>query len=124
MISRKFLPHQLDYGTELETQQRISVTAGFQPSICHECRGLPPETHPVAPIRGQTTKIRRYYWRELAFREMELFAEWAESRGFSPSEVSGAEATAAHNYAAQRALQEIKTLHEVQPKYTFQEESQ
>jgi hypothetical protein len=123
-IGRKFLPHQLDYGTELETQQRIAVTVGFQPSVCRECRGFPPETHLVAPIPGRTSKIRRYYWRELAFREMELFAEWAESHGFSPSEVSGAEAATAHNHAAQQALQEIKTLHEFQPKYIFQEESQ
>jgi len=33
LIGEKFLPHQLDQGTEFETQRTIPVTAGFQPSI-------------------------------------------------------------------------------------------
>src|SRR5690606_4873145 len=50
---RRFLPHQLDEGTELGTQARVSVTAGFQPKVCPECRGLPPVNAPVAAIYGR-----------------------------------------------------------------------
>lgn len=121
---RRFLQHQLDRGTELETQQWIPVTGGFQPAICRACRGLPPEAYPVASIPGRTTKIRRYYWRELAFREMELFAEWAKAHGVSPEEVTGPEAETVRKEVAEQALQEIKQLHETTPKYIFREESQ
>ncbi len=120
----RFLPHQLRHATELGTQQRIAVTGGFQPAVCRECRGLPPEAHPVAPIPGRTSKIKRYYWRELAFREMELFAEWAESHGVSPEQSSGPAAKAARGAAADEALREIRMLHETAPKYTYHETSQ
>lgn len=123
-IGRRFSRHQLDHGTELDRQQQILVTAGFQPSICHECRGLPLRAHPVASIHGRTTKIRRYYWRELAFREMELFADWANTCGLSPDEATGPEAVAARKQAAEQSLQEIKQAHETTPKYMFREESQ
>ena len=121
---RRFLRHQLDQGTEFETQQRIPVTGGFQSAICRECRGLPPEAHPVASIPGRTSKVRRYYWRELAFRKMELFAEWAKAHGVSPEEVASPEAAAARKEVAEQVLQEIKQLHETTPKYAFREESQ
>ncbi len=123
-IGRKFLSHQLREGVELETQQRIPVTDGFQPGVCRECKGLPPETHPVASIPGRTSKIRRYYWRELAFREMELFAKWAETRGLDPNHATGPEASQARKLAKKQAVEEIKRLHETQQKYTFREVSQ
>ena len=124
LIGERFLPHQLDQGTELETRRRIPVTAGFQLAICRECRGLLPEAHPVASIPGRTTKIRRYYWRELAFRELELFDELAKAHGVLPGEDSGPEGAAAQRQAAEQALREIKQLHETAPKYTFREDSQ
>jgi len=55
---------------------------------------------------------------------MELFAEWAEACGRSPDEATGPEAVTARKQAAERALQEIKQLHETTPKYMFREESQ
>jgi hypothetical protein len=78
----------------------------------------------VTSIPGRTSKIRRYYWRELAFREMELFAEWAKAHGVSPEEVTGPEAIAARKEVAEQALQEIKQLHKTTPKYAYREESQ
>ena len=123
-IGRRFLPHQLDNGTELETQRRVPVTAGFQPGICRTCRGLPAESRPAAPIPGRTSKIRRYYWRELAFRKMELFGQWADAHGIPPLDASGPEAAAARKQAARQALAEIKALHAATPTYTFAEESE
>lgn len=131
IIGRKFLPHQLNYGTELESKKTIRVTLGFQSSICRECRGLIPQAHPVAEIYGRTSKFQRYYWRELSFRAMELFAEWAEARGLnpgeaylSPSEKYGKEVSIAKKRAIEQAHTEIKSLHLENPKYEFKEESQ
>jgi hypothetical protein len=78
VIGRRFLSHQLESGTELETQQCVPVTLGFQPKICPECRELPPATAPVAAIHGRTSKIKRYYWREIAFQKMERFGDWVD----------------------------------------------
>ena len=124
LIGEKFLRHQLDQGSELETGRTIPVTAGFQPSICRECRGLLPEAHPVGSIPGRTTKIRRYYWRELAFREMELLDELSKARSVLPGDDGGPKGAAARRQAAEQAPLEIKQLHETAPKYTFRERSQ
>jgi hypothetical protein len=120
-IGRSHLSHQLHQGTVLETQERVPVTAGFQPSICRECRGLAPAAHPASSIPGRTTKIKRYYWRELAFREMELFETWKrteEGKTYSigsPMPIPG---------FAEQALEEIKQQHATKPKYVFDNVSQ
>lgn len=121
-IGRKCLSHQLKVGTELETQRRIPVTLGFQPNICRECRGLPPKAHPVAAIHGRTSKIRRYYWREIHLQTMERFATWLES-----PEALGkpdAERMRVRGGIEAQVLNEIKALHATSPKYAFKELSQ
>jgi|SRR5579863_866071 len=80
-VARKFLAHQLHHATELDTRTDVPVTLGFQPTICRECRGLQPEAFPKSPQPGRTSKIRRYYWRELWFETMERFAAWADAEG-------------------------------------------
>lgn len=123
-IGRKFLPHQLTEGSELETHTRVPVTAGFQPRICRECRGLPSEAHPVAAIHGRTSKLKRYYWRELAFREMELVAERKDAQGRQQIKTDGTEEVRLQERAKKQALSEIKALHAATPKYTYDDESQ
>ena len=123
-IGRQSLPHQLSEGSELETRRRYAVTGGFVANVCDACRGLEIQAHPVASIHGRTSKIKRYYWRELAFREMDLFAEWATGRGLSPMDAAGPDAIEAHKRFRQQALAEIKALHRDRPKYTFASESQ
>jgi hypothetical protein len=123
-VGTAFLPHQLKVGSEYGTRVRVPVTLGFQPGVCRECRGLAPEAHPVAEIHGRTSKIKRYYWREIWFLKNRLFLRWATERGLSPSEAQGPEADMARADAAERALAEIKKLHVESPKYTFTEESQ
>jgi hypothetical protein len=120
-IGRANLSHQLHQGTVLETQERVPVTAGFQSRICRECRGLAPEAHPASSIPGRTSKIKRYYWRELAFRQMELFDAWKHTDegkahlGDSPIGIPE---------FARQALEEIKQLHATKPKYVFDNVSQ
>ncbi len=118
-IGRRFLSHQLRAGSELETRERVPVTAGFQPNICRECRGLSPEAHPVAEIYGRSSKIKRYYWREIAFRGMELMAQWAEAQGLSEIDQG-----TLRQRAEEQALEEIKALHASAPKYKFESEPQ
>jgi hypothetical protein len=118
---RRFLPHQLANGAVLETQERVPVTAGFQNRVCRECKGLKQEAHPVSESWGRTSKIKRYYWRELWFRQQEIAAGMAVESA-EDVEVSGVEGKAA--LARARALEEIKRLHASSPKYAFREESQ
>jgi hypothetical protein len=118
-FGRRFLPHQLGRGVDFSSQQRIPVTISFQPQICRECRGLQAEPHPKAAIHGRTSKIKRYYWRELHKRETEIFAEWADSASLDPLLANRPDAKFAHEEAAKKALQEIKELHRTNPKYTY-----
>lgn len=113
-----FLPHQLSKGKEFESQEPISVTIGFQPRVCDECRGIPIKANPVASGYGRTSKIVRYYWRELFFREAELFGEWL---GQQEGEVDewGAHAIEMKEEFHKLAREEIKALHETAPKYHF-----
>lgn len=123
-IGRAFLPHQLKVGSEYGTRNRVAVTAGFQPHICRDCRGLPPEPHPRAEIHGQTSKIKRYYWREIWRRRYELLLGWARKHGWDPISRREPAAQAAWNEADARALAEIKELHEKSPRYVYDEESE
>jgi hypothetical protein len=117
-FAQRFLPHQLDHGTALDTQERIPVTAGFQPCICNECRRLPAASAPVAPGHGRTTKVRRYYWRELYFETETRFADWREQNPDAGDDY--AERARIEN----DVLAELKELHKRQPKYQFTELSQ
>jgi len=121
-IAKKFLPHQLSFATRLDSQQRVNVSAGFVASICDECRGLPATPYPKASTIGQTSKIKRYYWRELVFREYELFeklggnpANYLYERGENESDIL--------KLAKKQALLDIKALHATTPKYNYEEES-
>jgi len=120
-IGTAFLSHQLREGVDLETQERIPVTLGFQPKTCCECRGLVPEPHPVSAAPGRTSKIKRYYWREIAFRQMQLYAEWKNQH---PKDDSSLESWITQTDFQEQALFEIKQLHEARPKYQFEEPSQ
>lgn len=120
-IGRAFLAHQLKEGVELETQARVTVTLGFQANVCRECRGLSPEPYPVHAAPGRTSKIKRFYWREIAFRQMQLFAEWKSRHSEDRSDV---ESWLTRPDFEEQALDEIKRLHASSPKYQFEEPSQ
>lgn len=119
---KKFLPHQLSEGTRLDTQQRILVTLGFAKKICNECRGLPADAHPKAAIYGNASKIKRYYWRELAFREQDLFEQFGGNPERYLYEMGEPESDL-YKRAKREALADIKRLHETTPKYVYSEES-
>ena len=123
-FGQRFLAHQLDSGTELETRRRIPVTLGFHRGICNTCRGLPEEAHPKAPMYGRSSKIVRYYWREIAFETMQRFADWAESRGYTDRSKARIEHRDAYKSIERQVIEETKQVHRSSPKYEYQEESQ
>jgi hypothetical protein len=116
-FGRKYLPHQLDNGTDLNTKTSYIVTHGFQDTICNECRGLLPTSAPKAEIYGRTSKLKRYYWREIGFETIRLFAQWCSEQGYdwlSLQLVYREE----YKHCEQEATNKIRELHEVNPKYT------
>lgn len=115
----RFLPHQLNEGRDSQSHLSVPVTIGFQPNVCRECRGLPTEAFPVAETYGRASKIKRYYWRELLKRELEIYGEWAIKNGSDPLLPTDEVAKAAREQSSDQALTEIKLLHETAPKYTF-----
>lgn len=123
-IAVRFLSHQTSEGVELETQERILVTLGFQENICNSCRGLPEEAHPKAELYGAATKIKRYYWREIAFETMRLFGDWAESQGYDDWLSARRQHEDKYAECEREALKHIKELHRKSPKYVYNEKSQ
>jgi VRR-NUC domain len=119
-IGRRFLPHQLSLATEIESQRTVPVTKGFEPNVCRVCRGLTPIAHPVASSPGRTSKIKRFYWRELIFREFEL----AGDLGLTFDEFFLDEESPIRKQLASRALDEIKAQHKKTPKYSLETESE
>lgn len=113
------LPHQLSESRDSDTHTRVPVTLGFQANVCRECRGLPIEAFPVAETYGRASKIKRYYWRELVKRELELYGQWAIAHGVSPLIPTDKASKIARKQASEQALEEIKQLHKTAPKYTF-----
>ncbi len=118
------LPHQLKQGTELDTGYRIPITLGFQKNICNTCRGIPEEPHPKAQLYGKSSKIVRYYWREITLETIRQFAEWAESQGYTDWLKARLENKEKYNSIEKEVITKIKLLHDQTPKYNFQEESQ
>ena len=120
VFGRRFLAHQLENGVELETQACVRVTLCFQTNICNACRGLPLVAAPVAATAGRTSKIKRFYWRELFFAETERTADWKAANPNAPL----VEIQSAERRIAKEVLDEMKALHVTAPKYNTREPSQ
>ncbi len=123
-FARRFLPHQIDEGQEYGTRRSVPVTIGFQENICNTCRNLPEEAHPMAEIYGNSSKIRRYYWREIFFETTKRFADWALEQGFGNEHTARQEHPDKYLEIERLIIQDIQELHKLSPKYLYQEESQ
>jgi hypothetical protein len=73
---------------------------------------------------GRTSKIVRYYWREIAFETIRRFGEWTESQGYSDWLTALEKHQEKYNSIEREVIGEIKELHRRSPKYVYQEESQ
>jgi hypothetical protein len=120
-IGRKHRLHQLREGIELETQIRVPVTAGFEVNVCERCRSSPLTPYPRAAIFGQTSKIRRYYWREIEFEELKRFDAWAQANGDPPP--NAPQSVEAKKKIDREVLEYMKRLHATAPLYIYTNES-
>ncbi|WP_407283216.1 VRR-NUC domain-containing protein [Methanolobus sp. WCC1] len=118
-FGRKYYSHQLDIATELDTQKKIPVTIGFQPNICNTCRNKKEESYPLSQARGRTTKIRRYYWREITIETTKRFGRWAEQNGYADYFVAQQENPSIHGAIQRDVVEELQHLHEINPKYEY-----
>lgn len=119
-----FLPHQLDEGCWYETRERVPVTGGFQEKICPECRGEKAVAAPKAQMHGATTKIVRYYWREIFFATTERF--YQAHPEIDPNDPTVDQFSFPEECAQIRkeVIEEIKQQHKIKPKYQYTEISQ
>jgi len=120
----KYLPHQIREATELKSKKRVPVTIGFQKNICDKCRGLPEKAYPMAEIYGRGSKIKRYYWREIAFETIKRFETWSRKEGFTDRLEAMLAHKDMHKEIERNVVKEINKLHKATPKYKYEEESQ
>jgi hypothetical protein len=123
-FARRYLKHQITRGRDLHTQQEVTVTLGFQTNICDACRGLPEKPHPKAPMPGRTSKIARYYWRQIAFGTIKKFAEWSEQENYADAMIALAKHTDKYRAFEKEVIKEIKKLHQHSPKYVYDDTPQ
>jgi hypothetical protein len=121
-FGEEFLPHQLHHGRDLETGLDVDVTLGFQDDICRECRGLPPEAHPKAELYGRSSKVVRYYWREIFFETTRRFGDWAKASGLKRVKARF-EHRNSYDKIEREVIDEIKEAHARVPKYDYSEPS-
>ena len=124
-FGRRYLPHQISEARDIQTRERIQVTLGFQPMICDTCRGLPEKACPKKAMYGSTSKVVRYYWREIAMSTIEHFAQRLQQNGYTSGWVH-AIATHKDEYeeCRRQAIDEVKELHAQSPKYVYEDRSQ
>jgi len=113
-----FLKHQLSFGCYLTTQDRIKVTHGFQDAICPECRGLIPIAAPKKGMHGRTSKIMRYYWREIFYETHWKFYHLTHQTRATK------ELKELYNKIEKDVIESIKKQHAIKPKYIYNDESQ
>jgi hypothetical protein len=123
-FAHKYFSHQIQFAQEYNTRERIPITLGFQLNICNSCKGLPEEAYPKAEIYGRTTKIVRYYWREIIFETTNRFGKWAEKQGERDWLTAMRKYRDKYKTIKKEVLEEIKKLHNTSPKYNYKEESQ
>lgn len=117
-LGRKYFSHQLSSACILETQERIPVTLGFIEKICPDCRGQKPILAPKAQAYGVSTKIRRYYWREIYLRTLLRYDCLFSSINL------GSIDRKQMKILEKEVVEEIKLEHLKNPKYVIEEESQ
>ena len=123
-IGEHFLPHQIHETTDLYTQFRYVITAGFVDNICPECRGLPLTSYPLAEGHGMTSKFHRYYWREIQLDIIKEFGEFCLSKGKTDWIMAQDEFHNEYINIEKCIKQKYKDLHTMSPKYIYNDESQ
>lgn len=121
---RRFLPHQLSQASWFGSRERVPVTIGFQKNACPECRGEKAIAAPKAQMHGVTTKVTRYYWREIYFESTKRF--YNAHPDLDPCDFGHDESlfSEERNIIKKEVIDEIKKQHKINPKYEYSEVSQ
>lgn len=119
----QFLPHQIREGSELETGKRVSITGGFIKGICNACREIPEIAFPKAEIYGCTSKVKRYYWREIQCETIRRFGAWAKENGDTDWIKAQFKYKEKYKEIEKIVIEEIKKTHAASPKYQYTEQS-
>ncbi len=122
-FARRFLPHQIGRATEIESRRHVPVTHGFVPGTCNSCRGLPPQASPTKGHYGRTSKVYRFYWREIAFETIERFGHWMDTQGLTDWLIIRSKHKDMYDSIEKQVVAEIKAAHQQSPKYDYREES-
>jgi hypothetical protein len=85
---------------------------------------MPNVAYPMAKIYARTSKLARYYWREISQETIAKFAEWAETQGFSDWTAALGLHQEMYKSIEKQIKEKINILHEHSPKYIYHEESQ
>lgn len=120
----RFLPHQLSMGSWEGSRERVPVTIGFQEKVCPVCRGLKAVAAPKAPMHGATTKIVRYYWREIFFETTRRFYDTHPNLDPLDHDASEFNFPEERRVIEKQVISEIKKQHEITPKYEYSERTQ
>lgn len=78
----------------------------------------------MAEIYGRESKIKRYYWREIAFETIKRFENWSRKDGYTDWLDAMLAHKEVHKKIERQVVKEINELHKTTPKYTYKEESQ
>ena len=81
-FGRRCLPHQIGRAHLYGSHRFEPVTLGFVRGVCNSCRGLPDEPHPMAESWGRSSKLARFYWREIGRTILDRFDAWSRTQGF------------------------------------------
>lgn len=122
--AERFLPHQLNYASYEGTTEQEPVTLGFQQNICPECRGAKPVAAPTAPLPGATSKIKRYYWREILFETTKRFYDAHPEINPTSLDLNEFSFPEERKKIEKEVIDEIKLQHKINPKYEYNEISQ
>lgn len=121
-FAEKHLPHQISSGTELKSKKEYRVTLGFVARICNKCRGLQEVSTPMAAIYGRTSRIKRYYWREIAFETIKRLHQWSTDNGFADGVIPNSKYYDLYEQFEKEATDVIKDQHTKNPKYIYAKE--
>ena len=130
-LATRVLPHQAMQGTDDYSGTKVPVTHPLTPNICDECRGIPPQAHPRAAIRGAMTKLRRYYWREIWTGTHLMFLEWCDEQGIVTEDEAGNSLALSlegrnkdqYEQFERKVIDQVAQLHKTAPKYVYDEPS-
>jgi len=123
-FGESFLPHQINFGSREGSRERIPVTLGFQKNVCPECRIEKPVAAPKAPILGATSKIVRYYWREIFFETTKRFYKLHPELNPKDPKDNQFKFSEERKLIEKQVISEIKEQHRISPKYQYNELSQ